>query len=1230
MSKAVVAGVCLLVSVFSFAQQKKYPGLLWEITGKGLQKPSYLFGTMHVSSKMVFHLSDSFYYAIKNVDMVALEQNPFYWQRDMMDMDKNGQQISAYMRNGANNYLRETSFQLQPYEDNIRAALTDAPQVVNSLLYRNYEAQEDYEENTYLDLYIYQTGKKLGKKATGVEDYYQTERIVFEAYQDAAKDRNKHERSTGGETGYELQKKIQAAYRQGDLDVLDSLEKYEFTSPAFVEKFLYKRNEIQAHSIDTILGHNSLFVGVGAAHLPGKRGVIELLRKMGYRLRPVGMQDRNAERKDEIDKLKVPVQFQDVQTEDGFVTMKLPGALYKRSTSLTNTNRSWQYADMENGTYYTLSRVQTNAALLGESMSDVLKRTDSLLYENIPGRIISKSISQQDAYPVINITNRTRRGDLQRYRIIITPFEEVICKMSGNDDYVNGAEADLFFNSIHIDYHPLQWQTCQNNRSGFSSSFPQLPFVYVDKAGDNMISAQWAGIDSVSGNAYTVLKKTVNNYGFLEEDTFDISLIEESLKRSKLIDRELNRSFTKQDGFSALNMLFLLKNGAAMYAKAVLRGAQYYVFMLSGKKKDEIAANSFFSSCRLTPFSYAAAQLYQDTTIHFSVQTPVVPHLDTFLMSMARSNADNQYSHGYDTYRSAYYTTKTAFFQDDTTGEAVLVNMVQYPTYFYSKDSALFWNEVIDSSSFHSFIIKSKQPYQLDKTCTGYKVILQDTNTVRQITYLYLLKHNRLFRVTAISDTINKESAFLKTFLSSFHPDDDKKGTSVFTNKENNFFTDYGSKDSLLHKEADNAVANMKFSCAALPKLSAIIHSFACNEKNYFENKSRFIHELGFVTDSICVGETEEILSTLYRQTSDTAFFQNEILSALARLRTARAYDTLQALLVQDPPVFDNDNDYNEFFDLMSDSLLLAKRMFPGLLQLSAIESYKVPVNHLLQVLVDSGMVKDTVYKTYFSKLYFDAKIEMKKMQNDDERLLHNENENEDDVSIDAMRFGYPSSYSGYQKNGSEELSTYSSLLMPFYDSNASVPVFFQRQLSSKNQSVKLEAAIALTSNKKPVPDSIWRGLAAKDKWRSVLLKRLESIHRKDLFPRSAANQEDIAKSLLLNESSEEKFSYIQLAGKKAISLEGKKGTVYFFKYKLDKSDDWKIGISGLQPVNTKEISSDNKLTKMTTKNLTNDQPVLSQFEKELHEMILSGHESAYRFFSAGRYENFGFDYPDN
>jgi uncharacterized protein YbaP (TraB family) len=278
---------------------KKYPSLFWEITGNGLKKPSYLFGTMHVSSKMVFHLSDSFYYAMRNSDAVALELNPEIWQDEMFRLQKAQLGLARFSLGKMNDYIKESSFKLEKYEDDIKRALTEEPTVVNNLLYRSYQSTADFEENTYLDLYIYQTGRKLGKKPAGVENYIESERLMMEAYQDMAKDKSKKRLDNDLEGFYEVQKKIQQAYRNGDLDLMDSLQNVSTTSAAFSEKFLYLRNAIQAHSIDTIVKRHSLFVGVGAAHLPGPRGVIELLRKKGYKLRPIFMQGqrRNTKRR---------------------------------------------------------------------------------------------------------------------------------------------------------------------------------------------------------------------------------------------------------------------------------------------------------------------------------------------------------------------------------------------------------------------------------------------------------------------------------------------------------------------------------------------------------------------------------------------------------------------------------------------------------------------------------------------------------------------------------------------------------------------------------------------------------------------------------------------------------------------------------------------------------------------------------------------------------------------
>ena len=107
----VPATIFLLFLAFSLpAQQhieKKYPTLLWEITGHGLKKPSYLFGTMHVSSKLVFHLSDSFYLDIKSADVVALELDPQLWQDQMFRFENLQSNLRYYTQGAPNDLINE-------------------------------------------------------------------------------------------------------------------------------------------------------------------------------------------------------------------------------------------------------------------------------------------------------------------------------------------------------------------------------------------------------------------------------------------------------------------------------------------------------------------------------------------------------------------------------------------------------------------------------------------------------------------------------------------------------------------------------------------------------------------------------------------------------------------------------------------------------------------------------------------------------------------------------------------------------------------------------------------------------------------------------------------------------------------------------------------------------------------------------------------------------------------
>ena len=1207
----------LFCSITACGQKKvapKYPSLLWEITGNGLTKPSYLFGTMHVSNKMVFHLSDSFYLALKSVDAVALELNPEVWQGEMVNMNRIKENYMEFVQAPRGDYLNENSFRIAKYDEELKAAMSTEPTIVNSLLYRSYKEQEDFEEDTFLDLYIYQTGKKLGKRATGVEDYFETEKIVMQAYTDMAKEKKQKSFDTDGESNYDILEKTQDAYRRGDLDLMDSLDRKMDRSEAFTEKFLFKRNEIQAKSMDTIMKKSALFVGVGAAHLPGSRGVIELLRKMGYNLRPIHMSDRDAAQKDAVDKKKVPVKFTTQTADDGFFTVAMPGQLFKLSNDYRQLDRR-QYSDMSNGAYYLVTRVKTYAAFQGQNEKDVLNKVDSILYENIPGKILSKKTITKNGYTGFDINSRTRRGDLQRYNIFITPFEVLIFKMSGKENYVDGDEAERFFSSIQIkteintavDFKPAQ--------GGFTIKFPQQPVEHLNTNNPDRINRwEYEAVDKATGDAFIVLKKSVYNFRFLEEDDFDLGLIEESFRNPDNFEKQISRERSTYKGYPCLDVKEQLKDGTTIFARYIIKGPHYYVVAAKSKTKKS-DYNSFLNSFRFTGFQYKAPSAYIDTFMHFTVNTPIAPAIDNDIRELTE-NVTNEMANSNNSNNFSYWPkTKNGLFRSDSTGEMIGVSIQEYPKYFYARDSAAFMSDEIKTYFENgTMVLYRKDSLMLDNNVKAYRFRMRDTGSSRTINRMTMLKDNYTFGLVTMGDTLTEESSFMHSFFNSIRPQEKKLGRDIYGSRLNEFFADLFSKDSATHKKAQQSITSIYYGEQAVPQIAVAIAGLNITDKEYFDTKTKLITELGYIQDST-KPVVVNLLKKIYEETADTSLFQNEVFKALARHKTKQAYGLFKELIMQDPPVFAESYDYSSLFGQLGDSLLLAKELFPELLQLSTLNDYKDDVFSLLVSLVDSNLLTSADYESYFTKIYFDAKVELKKVQIKDEDAMQQELVKEKDEEITSVV-----SYDQYDKS---DLDDYSVLLMPFYDRKKNVQLFFERLLQSKDAAVKLTTVGLLLRNNKPVADSILLNLAAEDRYRSKLYVKLEKIKRLDKFPAKYKNQPDLARSFLVADKNYNKVDSIVFIKKQPAAYLDKKGIVYFFKYRVKKEDEWRIGISGLQPEDEKNIFTDDKLTSMTDKKIKKEEPLDGQLNEQLKKILFNFHPSAKNFYGFNNYNDY-------
>ena len=289
--KRLSAGLLVtLVTLTSLAQGDKENTLLWKISGNGLEKPSYLFGTIHMICADDAGLSANMKKAISNCDEVYFEvdmDNMFEMIGAMKKMKMMGDTTLKDLLSEADykkvkDYFTENGSML-PFS----MLETYKPMLAASTLEQGSMPCDNTE---MMEQVIMKEAKGYNKKIKGLETMsyqagvldsipykLQAEQLV--SYIDKA--------NKGEEDGTEM-KEMFNAYKSQDLK---KLEKMLMTTDAgisgFTDILLYHRNQNWVEKLKSLLPEKSLLIAVGAGHLPGQKGVINLLRKEGYKVTPV-------------------------------------------------------------------------------------------------------------------------------------------------------------------------------------------------------------------------------------------------------------------------------------------------------------------------------------------------------------------------------------------------------------------------------------------------------------------------------------------------------------------------------------------------------------------------------------------------------------------------------------------------------------------------------------------------------------------------------------------------------------------------------------------------------------------------------------------------------------------------------------------------------------------------------------------------------------------------------
>ncbi len=1166
MSKKYIIGANLLLALCLTLASNAQPlakGLLWEITGNGLTKPSYLYGTMHVSSKLAFNLSDSFFIALKNVDQVALESTPENWLEEFLSTEFMGHMMRNQSNGsfGADNKIsadRFSWFKELYTKDYVKQALSEDPAVLNQLMFRHTSNKQDFEEDTYLDLYIFQTASRLGKPVVSVEELDESLRLVMEAYTNIY-DEDKERKYTPN-----FDELLEEYYRQADLQRIDSLLQKQGYSNTYLEKMLYIRNRNMVKRMDSMMRKEALFTGVGASHLPGNNGVIKLLTNLGYTLRAVNQGNRNAQTRSKIDKIKVPVEYRKFQSADGAFSVNVPGKLLV----MPGNSLSQQYllTDMMNGAYYSISRIRTLAPFLGVDTENLLKTVDSLLYENIPGTILSKKEIIVNGHKAIDISNKNRRGDLQRYRIVITPFELYVVKTGGRGAYVK-ENGEQFITSFTLNAAPVLAQNFESKSHGFKIAFPSKPLLnYEASSLKNYAPNQhiYTAADS-DGVNYFLLHQSFINTSYLEEDTVELNLIE-----SGVIDglnvKETSRKYINNNGYLTLQCNYNNSQDVACFtANYAIRGSHVYVIGAwysneTGKQR----ATGVLSSFTLTSVVSEPATLRVDSAHFFTVNSCVAipPDINRYDFSFKNRGKNNHQS-----------LFENIDYFDAETGERVSLDWQRVSKYFNVKDTAAFWKQQVNQTNYAKRYIQTTT-LNSNAPVPNATVYLKDTNSSRMLIVKILVKGRNIYKLTIHTDTLTKGNNFQREFLASFNSFD-TTSFSLFVDKTPQLLSDLVSNDSATYAQARALLDETFFLEKNHKKIVETINKLA--DDKYKKNlQTNLIDAIGSTQDNTAI----PYLKTQYQQAGDDYDIQFAILKALLNIKSSASYLASKELLLKQTPFFTGNYEYGSLFNEMvsDDTTWLRKPFLPDLLKLTQFEEYKNEVYELLADAIDSNKITYVQYQPYLNAIIVDAKKALTK-----ELTKDKEENNFKNFFIDV----------------------YNHILIKHMDL-PQVREYFDKQLKIKNSQVKINTVALLLAQKKFVADSIVYNLAQNINTRLDLYKALANNSILDKMPAAFNTQQQLVQAYINDmvkpRYGDNKLDTIIFLQREKTYFRGKTGFVYFYKYKLTNTDQWNTYTCGLQPLDTNSFSSQHKLSGNNKEDYNDSINTLEQFKKAIAE----------------------------
>jgi len=279
----------LAVSVAAQSPNSKIENsLFWEVRGKNLKEPSYLFGTFHLlGNEFVDSLSQvKAKFNESKIVVGEMLMDSSMMMKLMMAAQLQGTTLDKLLSAEDYKLTSEWLKELSGYD--LRMFNMINPITVQvfmmTLLQQKYFPIPNQQP---MDLYFQESGKKMGKKIIGLESLDVQIHAIYNQFtpeRQAAlladfvrnKDRAVDEVFT-----------MNREYRKANWDAFEKMMTTQGYDRSETKIMLDDRNLNWIKQLPAIMEEGSAFIAVGAMHLTGETGLVLQLRKLGYSVIPV-------------------------------------------------------------------------------------------------------------------------------------------------------------------------------------------------------------------------------------------------------------------------------------------------------------------------------------------------------------------------------------------------------------------------------------------------------------------------------------------------------------------------------------------------------------------------------------------------------------------------------------------------------------------------------------------------------------------------------------------------------------------------------------------------------------------------------------------------------------------------------------------------------------------------------------------------------------------------------